>query len=79
MKQSVHCDGGYSYSHSMFTINIKEEVCLVSNIIVEIVESPDPKHGCWGIKVSHESGELFFDTGMFMKEKVLHIGHFVNY
>ncbi len=59
MKQNVHYDGGYSYSHSMFA----KEVCLVSNIIVEIVESPDPEHGCWGIKVSHERGELFFDTG----------------
>jgi hypothetical protein len=36
---------------------------LVSKIIVEIVENPEKEHGCWGIQVSNEGGDLFFDTG----------------
>lgn len=36
---------------------------LMSKIIVEVIENPDKQHGCWGVQISHESGDVFFDTG----------------
>ncbi|SER20577.1 hypothetical protein SAMN03080615_04350 [Amphritea atlantica] len=35
----------------------------MTKLIVEIIENPDEKHGCWGIQIKSEGGTTFFDTG----------------
>ncbi len=45
----------------------------MTKLIVEIIENPDEKRGCWGIQIKPEGGTTFLILGIFMKGTELQI------